>query len=88
MSVVAALLGFEVARFDIAAVLADFAHKALARPSLDQGSFYAEVLARELFLLLGLLHDLVEELDDRIVLDQAFAVLAEYGEHPHGIVHG
>ena len=33
----------------------------------------------EQFLLLGLLHDLFEELDDGIVLDKAFAVLAEDG---------
>ena len=34
------------------------------------------------------MHDLIEELDDRIVLDQAFAVLAEDAGHPNGIVHG
>ena len=46
------------------------------------------MFAREQLLFLGLLHDLVEELDDRIVLDQALAVLAEDGGHPDRIVHG
>ena len=92
MGVVAALLVFEVARVGVGVaviVRAVFAHEALvARPGLDQGAVHAEVLAREQFLLLGLLHDLVEELDDRIVLDQAFAVLAEHGRNPDCIVHG
>ena len=52
------------------------------------GAIHAEVLAREQFLLLGLLHDLIEELDDRIVRDQAVAVLAEDSGHPDCVVHG
>lgn len=88
MRVVAAAFVSEVAvvRGVVAAV---FAHKAFVpSPGLDEGAVYAEVLAREQAFALGLRQHLIEQLDHRVVRDQAFAVLAEDGGHPHGVVHG
>ena len=60
----------------------------MARPGLDQGAVHAEVLVRQPALAIGRLHDQAEQLDDRVVFDQAFTVLGEDGGHPHAVVHG
>ena len=52
------------------------AYKTLvARLDLDQGAVHAEVLVRQQARALGRLHDQGEQLDDRVVFDQAFTVL-------------
>ena len=93
--VVTASLAFEVGTEIVIAVvvaivvLATLAYKALvAGPGLNQRAVDAEVLAREPTLVVGGLDDQTEQLDDRVVGDQAFAVLCEDGGHPHAVVHG
>lgn len=89
VGVVAALFAFEVAAVTVAPVVVILAHEALvASPGLDQRAVHAEVLAREPFFLVRDGLHFVEEFDDGIVLDQAFAVFGEDRGHPHSIVHG
>ncbi|MCY1541589.1 hypothetical protein D9M68_772900 [compost metagenome] len=86
--VVAALATFEVAAVAIVLVAAVLAHEALvACPRLNQRAVDAEVLARQPVLLLRDGQHLVEKLDDRIMLDQPFAVLGEHRGHPNWVVH-
>ena len=70
-------------------VAAIFAYKALvACPGLDEGAVHAEVFAREPVVLVGHFEHMVEQLNDRVMRDQAFAVLGKYCGHPDGIIHG
>jgi transposase-like protein len=90
VGVVAAPLPPEVlgraATFSVLAVA--LGRKALVPgPGLDERAVHAEVLTREQVALVRDRHHLVEGQDDRIVLDQALAVPAEYRRHPHRIVH-
>ena len=87
VSVVAARVTFEVAA-TLIVIARVFAHKALvACLSLDQCAVHAEVLAREPLFVFGDLQHFVEEFDNRVMLDQAFAVLGEDAWHSHVVIH-
>jgi hypothetical protein len=90
VSVIAAPLAPEVPG-DAAAIsvlVLVLGHKALmAGPGLHERAVYAEMQAREQAMLLRDRHHLVGEPDDRVVVDQAFAVIAEHRRHPHSVVH-
>lgn len=70
----------------VGAVLAP--HALVAGPGLDEGAVHTEVLAREQPPPLGHLHRRVEQLRDRIVLDQPVTVLAEDRVVPDGVLDG
>lgn len=85
MRVVAAPLTFEItAAADVTAsavtattgaLIVILGHKTLVSdPGQDQRAVYVEVFTREQIALLRNGHNLVEELDDSIVFDQALAV--------------
>lgn len=88
MRLVAALLALEVAAAGVV-VFSVLALEALVPgPRLDQRPVDAEVLARQPALLLCGAQHLIEELDDRVVLDQALAVLREDRGHPYRVIDG
>lgn len=60
----------------------------VAGPGLDERAVDAEVLAREQPALVGHLHGGVEQLGDRVMLDEAVSVLAEDRVVPHGVFDG
>ena len=68
--------------------LHDVPHALMAGPGLDERAVNAEVLARQEPSLVGHLHRLVEQLGDRIVLDEPVSVLAEDGVVPHRVLDG
>ena len=54
----------------------------------DECAVHAEVFAREPVLFVGYFEYMDEQLNDRIIHYQAFAVLGEYGGHLYGLIHG
>ena len=63
-------------------------HALVAGPGLDERAVDAEVLTRQQSTLVGHFHGSIEEFGDRVVLDEAVAVLAEDRVVPHSVLDG